>query len=138
VVDFFFFIVFEEEIHHTIVTNKLFKAGETIAIGASGGKDSTVLIHVMTTLNARYNYGLKLELLTVDEGIIGYRDDSITTVLKNRDFYKVPLTIVSYKDLYGWTMDEIVKVIGLTNNCTFCGVFRRQALDRGATLIKAD
>jgi len=50
----------------------------------------------------------------------------------------VPLTIVSYKDLYGWTMDEIVKVIGLTNNCTFCGVFRRQALDRGAMLIKAD
>ena len=48
------------------------------------------------------------------------------------------MTIVSYKDLYGWTMDEIVKVIGLTNNCTFCGVFRRQALDRGATLIKAD
>jgi cytoplasmic tRNA 2-thiolation protein 1 len=133
-----FFVVFEEEIHHTIVTNQLLKAGETIAIGASGGKDSTVLAHVMTTLNARYNYGLKLELLTVDEGIIGYRDDSIDTVIKNRDFYKLPLTIVSYKDLYGWTMDEIVKVIGLTNNCTFCGVFRRQALDRGATLIKAD
>ena len=79
----------------------------------------------MTTLNARYNYGLKLELLTVDEGIIGYRDDSIETVIKNRDFYKLPLTIVSYKDLYGWTMNEIVKVIGLNNNCTFCGVFRR-------------
>lgn len=31
-----------------------------------------------------------------------------------------------------------MKVIGLTNNCTFCGVFRRQALDRGAMLIKAD
>jgi cytoplasmic tRNA 2-thiolation protein 1 len=35
-------------------------------------------------------------------------------------------------------MDEIVKIIGLNNNCTFCGVFRRQALDRGAVLIKAD
>lgn len=35
-------------------------------------------------------------------------------------------------------MDEIVKEIGLKNNCTFCGVFRRQALDRGATLLKAD
>jgi hypothetical protein len=23
-------------------------------------------------------------------------------------------------------MDEIVKMIGLKNNCTFCGVFRRQ------------
>jgi cytoplasmic tRNA 2-thiolation protein 1 len=34
-------------------------------------------------------------------------------------------------------MDEIVSKIGLTNNCTFCGVFRRQALDRGAQILKA-
>lgn len=37
-----------------------------------------------------------------------------------------------------WTMDDIVKEIGRRNNCTFCGVFRRQALDRGAALLKAD
>ena len=78
-----FFIVFEEEIHHTIVSNSLFKEGERIAIGASGGKDSTVLAHVMTTLNKRYNYGLNLELLSIDEGIKGYRDDSLETVKKN-------------------------------------------------------
>ncbi|XP_019100622.1 PREDICTED: cytoplasmic tRNA 2-thiolation protein 1-like isoform X2 [Camelina sativa] len=35
-------------------------------------------------------------------------------------------------------MDDIVKMIGLKNNCTFCGVFRRQALDRGAALLKVD
>lgn len=133
-----FFLVFEEEIHHTIMTNSLFKRGEKIAIGASGGKDSTVLAHVMTTLNKRYDYGLNLELLSIDEGIIGYRDDSLETVKKNQITYELPLTIVSYKDLYGWTMDEIVKVIGLTNNCTFCGVFRRQALDRGAMKIGAN
>jgi hypothetical protein len=34
--------------------------------------------------------------------------------------------VVSYKELYGWTMDEIVSQIGTKNNCTFCGVFRRQ------------
>jgi cytoplasmic tRNA 2-thiolation protein 1 len=94
-------------------------------MGASGGKDSTVLMHVMSTLNQRYNYGLNLELVSVDEGISGYRDDSLETVKLNSSTYNLPLTIVSYKDLYGWTMDEIVKVIGLTNNCTFCGVFRR-------------
>lgn len=31
---------------------------------------------------------------------------------------------VSYQQLYGWTMDEIVGQIGTRNNCTFCGVFR--------------
>jgi cytoplasmic tRNA 2-thiolation protein 1 len=34
-------------------------------------------------------------------------------------------------------MDEIVREIGRKNNCTFCGVFRRQALDRGAALLRA-
>ncbi|CAK5050561.1 unnamed protein product [Meloidogyne enterolobii] len=33
-------------------------------------------------------------------------------------------------------MDEIVSKIGRKNNCTFCGVFRRQALDRAALIMK--
>ncbi|KAF5462185.1 hypothetical protein F2P56_018215 [Juglans regia] len=133
-----FYEVFEEEIHQVIVENQLFKPGERIAIGASGGKDSTVLAYVLSELNQRHNYGLDLFLLSVDEGITGYRDDSLETVKRNEIQYGLPLKIVSYKDLYGWTMDEIVKMIGLKNNCTFCGVFRRQALDRGAALLKVD
>jgi hypothetical protein len=31
----------------------------------------------MKTLNDRYQYGLNLFLLSVDEGITGYRDDSL-------------------------------------------------------------
>lgn len=133
-----FYHTFEEEIHHTIVAGKLFNPGETVAIGASGGKDSTVLAHVMKVLNERHQYGLKLILLSVDEGITGYRDDSLETVKINQQQYELPLKIVSYEELYGWTMDAIVKQIGLKNNCTYCGVFRRQALDRGAMLLKVD
>lgn len=33
-----FYQVFEDEIHETIVSTKLFKRGERVAIGASGGK----------------------------------------------------------------------------------------------------
>lgn len=83
-------------------------------------------------------YGLDLFLLSIDEGISGYRDDSLETVKRNEQQYGIPLTVVSYKDLYGWTMDEIVAQIGTKNNCTFCGVFRRQALDRGAVLCRAN
>lgn len=86
---------------------------------------------------------------------------------RNELEYGLPLTILSYKDLYGWTMDEIVREVwkwefnnychltilhnleilkfamfywqvGKKNNCTFCGVFRRQALDRGAVLLGAN
>lgn len=96
-----FFSVFETEVHNTILSNELFKPGDKVAIGASGGKgtrvllpaslhnfklnlsrlfrrlDSTVLAHVMKSLNEQYNYGLDLFLLSIDEGITGYRDDSL-------------------------------------------------------------
>ncbi|OAD66101.1 hypothetical protein PHYBLDRAFT_119512 [Phycomyces blakesleeanus NRRL 1555(-)] len=133
-----FYHVFETEIHHTIVDAKLFRRGERVAIGASGGKDSTVLAHVMKQLNEQYDYGLDLFLLSVDEGITGYRDDSLETVKRNQQQYELPLKIVSYGDLYGWTMDDIVREVGLKNNCTYCGVFRRQALDRGAVMLGVD
>jgi len=70
--------------------------------------------------------------------VLGYRDDSLETVKQNRDDYEMELKILSYKELYGWTMDEIVREIGRKNNCTFCGVFRRQALDRGANMLGVD
>lgn len=133
-----FFTAFETEVHYTIITNNLFTRGNKVAIAASGGKDSTVLAYVMKILNDRYDYGLDLFLLSIDEGITGYRDDSLESVKRNRDQFKLPLRVVSYKELYGWTMDAIVRQIGLKNNCTFCGVFRRQALDRGALLLDVD
>lgn len=133
-----FYHAFESEIHNTITSTRIFKRGDRVCIGASGGKDSTVLAYVLNKLNKEYDYGLDLFLLSVDEGITGYRDDSLETVKQNQKDYGIPLKIVSYKELFGWTMDEIVKLIGLNNNCTFCGVFRRQALYKGAALLKAD
>ena len=131
-----FISVFEDEIHHTIISSNLFSPGEKIAIGASGGKDSTVLASVLKTLNERHGYGLDLVLLSIDEGIKGYRDDSLETVKRNSVQYDLPLKIVGYDELYGWTMDQVVETIGKKGNCTYCGVFRRQALDRGAKMLE--
>ncbi|KYK55167.1 putative NCS6 Protein with role in invasive growth [Drechmeria coniospora] len=130
-----FISVFELEVHHTIISSKLFYPGERVAIGASGGKDSTVLASVLKTLNERHKYQLELVLLSIDEGIKGYRDDSLETVKRNATQYDMPLKIVGYDELYGWTMDQVVETIGKKRNCTYCGVFRRQALDRGANML---
>lgn len=127
--------IFEDEVHHTITSSQLFFPGEKVAIGASGGKDSTVLASVLKTLNERHNYGVDLVLLSIDEGIKGYRDDSLETVKRNAVQYDMPLKIVGYDELYGWTMDQVVETIGKKGNCTYCGVFRRQALDRGAKML---
>lgn len=42
-----------------------------MAVAASGGKDSTVLAYILKLLNEKHNYGLKLVLLSIDEGITG-------------------------------------------------------------------
>ena len=130
-----FLHIFEAEIHETIISNALFQRGERIAIGASGGKDSTVLASVLKTLNERHDYGLELLLLSIDEGIKGYRDDSLQTVRRNAEQYDMPLMVLGYDELYGWTMDQVVEQVGKKGNCTYCGVFRRQALDRGAAKL---
>lgn len=130
-----FIKVFEDEVHHTITSSRLFQPGENVAIGASGGKDSTVLASVLKTLNDRHQYGVNLLLLSIDEGIKGYRDDSLETVKRNAVQYEMPLKIVGYDELYGWTMDQVVETIGKKGNCTYCGVFRRQALDRGSKML---
>ena len=57
----------------------------------SGGKDSTVLAYVLKLLNERYDYGLNLFLLSIDEGITGYRDDSLETVKRNQ--VRFPFTL---------------------------------------------
>jgi len=130
-----FITTFETEVAETITSTSLFAPGERIAIGASGGKDSCVLASVLKTLNDRHNWGLDLVLLSIDEGITGYRDHSLDAVRRNAASLDLPLQIVSYSELYGWSMDEVVAQIGKKGNCTYCGVFRRQALDRGASRL---
>ncbi|MFH4975299.1 hypothetical protein AB6A40_002008 [Gnathostoma spinigerum] len=60
---------FEEQVHKTIAKHVLFNRGERIAVGVSGGKDSTVLAYILNVLNKRYDYGVDLILLSIDEGI---------------------------------------------------------------------
>jgi cytoplasmic tRNA 2-thiolation protein 1 len=48
-----FFLHMETNVHNTITKAKLFKRGDKVAIAVSGGKDSTVLAHIMTLLNKR-------------------------------------------------------------------------------------
>lgn len=72
-----FFDYFESTVHNTISSSGIFKSGQKVAIAASGGKDSTVLAYVLEKLNREKGYGLDLVLLSIDEGITGYRDDSL-------------------------------------------------------------
>ena len=59
--------------------------------------DSTVLAYVLSELNRRHSYGLDLFLLSIDEGITGYRDDSLETVKRNELQVSLFLEFMSIK-----------------------------------------
>ena len=46
-------------------------------------------LDLLTLMTA--SYGLDLFLLSIDEGITGYRDDSLETVKRNEQTYGIPL-----------------------------------------------
>lgn len=56
-----------------------------------------MLVHVLNKLNKQYQYGVELYMLAIDEGIKGYRDDSLEAVKRNQKEEQLPLEILSYK-----------------------------------------
>ena len=81
--------------------------------------------------------------VTVDEGIRGYRNEALKIAVENCKKLGVKHHVVSFKELYGCTLDEIVRRVkqkgdgGLTP-CAYCGVLRRKALNTAARSLKAD
>lgn len=135
-----FCATFEAEVLHTVLVGRLLPPGAVVAVGASGGKDSTVLAHVLRALAPRLD--ISLHLVAVDEGIGGYRDAALAAVKRQAARWELPLTIVAYEDLFGgWTMDAVARSTAGTGRsrscCTFCGVLRRRALEEGARLVGA-
>ncbi|KAL0236525.1 hypothetical protein GEMRC1_003107 [Eukaryota sp. GEM-RC1] len=126
---------FEEEVHHTISTFNLLSPGDHVALCVSGGKDSACLAEVVCILNRRYNYGAHLHLLCIDEGIKGYRDLSLKCVNQLQQRLDLPLTILSFNHIFGFTLDQAIQVSGHSKSCTICGSLRRRSLTKGAKQI---
>ena len=128
----------EKTVSKTIRQNGLLTRGEHIAVGFSGGKDSSMLLYLLRKLSKARD--LKISAILVDEGIKGYRDVSIPGAQKFCDELDVKLHIVSFKKEIGKPLDIIVKKNKdkTLNGCTYCGVFRRKLINEEARRIGAD
>jgi len=129
----------ERRFWHAINENKLVSPGERVAVAVSGGKDSVVCMHLL----ANYCRVKRCELvaITVDEGIKGYREESLLIARENAKMLGIEHQVVSFKKAFGSTLDGMVKLAikkrtGL-NPCTYCGVLRRSILNQAARELGA-
>lgn len=122
---------FEKRVKKDIKKQGKTRSKSKIGIALSGGKDSTVTLHVLHSIFANRK-DVELCAITVDEGIAGYRPESIGLSQENCKMLDVKHYIVSFRDIIGRTMDEIASLNDDLGECTYCGVFRRLCLNKKA------
>ena len=126
----------ESKVRGTISKYEMFEPKDKIMVAVSGGKDSVTLLHILTKIEKAFP-DAALSTVTVDEGIKGYRDEALKVAKKNCRKLGAEHVVTSFKEMYGYTLDEIVNLIrnkkkkGLTP-CSYCGVLRRRALNTAA------
>jgi uncharacterized protein (TIGR00269 family) len=111
---------------------------QRIAVGVSGGKDSLTLLHILKKVSKNNNN--EIIAITIDEGIEGYRNESLSLVKKFCQEQEILLKIFSYKELFGSSMDDAIikRPSDKFSSCSICGTFRRRALDMASLSVDAD
>jgi uncharacterized protein (TIGR00269 family) len=127
----------EKRVKHEIRQQVNLKGGERIAVAVSGGKDSTVALHLVNKILG-HRRDLELCAITVDEGIAGYRESSIPIVADQCRSIGVDHVVISFQDAFGITMDGIAKKERHLATCSYCGVLRRAAMNRAAKEWRAE
>ncbi|RLI06012.1 TIGR00269 family protein [Candidatus Bathyarchaeota archaeon] len=138
-----FILSIEKKVRKTISKYDMFKLDDRIAVAVSGGKDSLALLQILYKIEKKFPKA-NIFAVTVDEGIEGYRDEAVENAKEICEKLSVEHVVVSFKELYGITVDEIAQKTrdrkGDLTPCSYCGALRRKALNmiarkHGATKI---
>jgi uncharacterized protein (TIGR00269 family) len=129
---------FEAAVTQTIRTYRMIEEGDRIAVALSGGKDSSVLLallHRMTETSP----DISLIALTIDEGIEGYREETMVAAGHLTRELGIPHRVRSFREIFGNDLDTLVRGREETA-CSICGTLRRRALntlarEEGATKL---
>ena len=115
----------------------MFDPSDHVAVAVSGGKDSLSMLIILKKLTTRFAQ-TKLTAVTVDEGIAGYREEAVELASDYCKKLNVDHEIVTFEELYGHGLDDFLKSKeNRMTACSYCGVFRRKAINVAARKIGA-
>ncbi|MDA4129978.1 MAG: TIGR00269 family protein [Thaumarchaeota archaeon] len=123
-----------EKVKKTISKYEMLHYRDKVGVAISGGKDSTSLLFILNKIMK--GHGSELVALTIDEGIEGYRDESIKNAEKITSELSIPLQVSSYEELFGVSLDEAMHARDerhvKATSCSMCGPLRRRSIDKAA------
>jgi uncharacterized protein (TIGR00269 family) len=129
---------FEKRVRRAIREHRLIEGREKIVVAYSGGKDSATTLFLLKKIFGKSN---PIEALLVDEGIEGYRNKALEIAEKNCKKWRVPFKRVSFEEEFGFTMVDVMGKTGakkeIGGTCSYCGVLRRQLLNKYAKKMGA-
>ena len=120
----------EKKAIKTIKKEKLLDKGDKVLVALSGGKDSVTTLEVLNSFRERHI--IDLCAVTVDEGIANYRQEGVDIATRHAQRLGIEHKVVSLKEDYGITLDEIMQRENHRGSCTYCGVFRRTIINKAA------
>lgn len=128
----------------TVSKYDMIRDGDRVAVAVSGGKDSLALLQIMHEMSQKHNF--EIDVITIDEGIPGYRDEALGMVSDVCGSLGVGHRVYAYKDLFEVSLDEALDMRQQQNtqrargmsSCSICGTLRRRAIDIAAADVGAD
>jgi uncharacterized protein (TIGR00269 family) len=109
--------------------------GDRVAVALSGGKDSTALLLLLNQLLPAWE-DVRLIAITIDEGIFGYREETIQSAELLTRQLGIEHHCISFNELFGDSLDTFLK--GRESQaCSICGILRKKAMVVGAQRIGA-
>ena len=120
----------EKKVIKTVRKEKLLDKGDKLLVALSGGKDSVTTLEILNSFR-KMNI-IELCAVTVDEGIANYRQEGVDIAIRHAERLGIEHKVVSLKQNYGITLDEIMERENHRGSCTYCGVFRRTIINKAA------
>lgn len=120
----------EKKVIQTVKKEKLLDKGDKVLVALSGGKDSVTTLQILDSFRQRNI--IDICAVTVDEGIANYRQEGVDIAKRHAERLGIEHKVVSLKEEYGISLDEIMQRPNHKGSCTYCGVFRRTIINKAA------